>query len=175
MLRRALGDNDPIRQLEAIDFLLDARPDDAIPLLRRAGGGDIGVAARLALIAHGAEAPYFAVESLLSADREVRALACLAMGRWLAAEPEPPRRALRLVRDALLQSLLDPEEQVRLDAIRALGSVGRSEDASALAHLVQTDSGGWQSVVASASLLRLVGFQPASTPVERRDDEAEAP
>jgi len=155
ILRRALGDNDLVRPFEAIDFLMGADTDAARALLRRAGGGDVGVAAKLALIAHGEGEPYFAVESLLSADREVRALSCRALGGWLQSSDERPRRAERLAREALVQSLYDLEEQVRLEAIRALGTSGQPADASALAPLVVQDD-GWQSIVASASLLKLV-------------------
>lgn len=155
MLRRALSGNDPVRQLEAVDFLLESSSERANVLLRRASG-EVGLAASLALIAKGQDLPYLAIESLLSNDREIRALACLALGRWLEADLDAPRRAGRLAHEALLHSLLDPEEQVRLEAIRALGVHGRSADASALAPLARSDASGWQGVVASAALLSLV-------------------
>ena len=155
MLRRALGSSDPMRQLEAVDFLMASSSERASALLRRAGG-EVGLAASLALIAKGEELPYLAVESLLSNDRETRALACLALGRWLTADLDAPRRASRLAHEALLQSLLDPEEQVRLAAIRALAGYGRPADASALAPLVSDETSSWQRVVASAALLVLL-------------------
>jgi HEAT repeat protein len=139
-----------------VDFLLTSSSEQATVLLRRAGGGDVGVAAQLALIGRGEELPYFAVESLLSADREVRALACEVLGLWLEGADSPPRRAERLAHEALLKSLEDLEEQVRLEAIRALGRSGRAADASALAPLVMSEEPGWQGVVASAALLKLV-------------------
>lgn len=161
MLRRALGDSDPVRQLEAVDFLMASDSERATQLLRRAGGGDVGVAASLALVARGEELPYPAVEALLSADREVRALACVALGQWLGLGKDAPRRAERIAHEALVRSLQDPEEQVRLEAIRSLGAVGQPADATALAALVQAEGTDWQALVASAALLKLVGAPPA--------------
>lgn len=167
MLRRALHGEAVVHALEAVDFLLDAPTELAVPVLNRAGGGDVGVAARLARIAHGDEPPYFAVESLLSSDREVRALACLALGRWLLNADDPPRRAVRIAREGLLQGVLDLEEQVRLEALRALASAGTASDAELVAPLVMDSVSDWQTVVASATMLQLINPPAEPSPPQR--------
>jgi HEAT repeat protein len=138
--RRALSDDDIELQLEAIDFLLTLPPQAASDLLRRAGG-PVKMTAQLALIELGEGGPEDAVTSLLALDREVRAEATRAIGGWLSMHREDgPRRMVRFCQDALIEALQDPEDMVRLQALRALARVGRAEDAEVIAPLLQADA-----------------------------------
>lgn len=156
MLRRALTGSDAQRRLEAVDFLLGASPQAAGRLLRRTTGPDTRTAADLALVGHGLDDPFFAVESLVSEDREVRQQATRALGGWLqAAGDKAPRRQEKLVRAGLLQALQDTEVTVRVAALQALAVVGTPQDAEALAPLIASDS-PLERVEAAAALLRLL-------------------
>ncbi|MEL6346452.1 MAG: HEAT repeat domain-containing protein, partial [Myxococcota bacterium] len=85
----------------------------------------------------------------------VRSLATRALGGWLTVKgADAPRRMTRFARAGLSQALLDPEEIVRLEAARALGAVGRPDDARQLAPLLREDSEVLR-VEAAAALLRL--------------------
>ena len=139
-LRRALSAEDIELQLEAIDFLLTLPPEAAAGPLRRASGS-VKTVARLALIELGEDDLELAVQSLLALDREVRAQATRAIGGWLAQHQQAgSRRLSRLGQVALVEALQDPEDMVRLEALRALGQVGRTEDAEAIAPLIQDDA-----------------------------------
>lgn len=139
-LRRALSDENIELQLEAIDFLLTLPPESAAGPLRRAGGS-VKTVAQLALIELGEDDPELAIESLLALDREVRAQATRALGGWLSRhDRDGPRRMTRLGHVALVEALQDPEDMVRLEALRALELAGRTEDIDAIAPLIQDDA-----------------------------------
>lgn len=160
LLRRALSSEQGQRQMEAVDFLLELPEADAARLLRRANGADAKVAARLGLVYHGLEEPYFAVESLLAGDREVRALATRALGGWLETNGSSgSRKMIRFSRQGLAQALADPEEVVQIEAARALRAVGRPDDATAVAPLLEADSDQLR-IEAAAALLRLTADAP---------------
>jgi HEAT repeat protein len=157
--RRALSDEDIELQLEAIDLLLTQPPETGASLLRRAGG-PVKTTARLALIELGEGGPEPAIEALLALDREVRAEATRAIGGWLEHHGEDgPRRMVRLSQIALVEALQDPEDMVRLEALRALGSVGRAEDAGAIAPLLEADALLLRIEAAGA----LLALHPAAT------------
>lgn len=139
-LRRALSAEDIEQQLEAIDFLLTLPPELAVGPLRRAGSSVKDIA-RLALIELGEGDLEPAIQSLLALDREVRAQATRALGGWLVQHQQAgPRRMMRLGQVALIEALQDPEDMVRLEALKALGRAGRAEDGAAIAPLIEDDA-----------------------------------
>ncbi len=66
---------------------------------------------------------------------------------------------VRLSQIALVEALQDPEDMVRLEALRALGSVGRAEDAGAIAPLLEADALLLRIEAAGA----LLALHPAAT------------
>ena len=151
--KRALSDTNIEQQLEALDFLLTLPPALSVDLLRRAGGS-VKTSARLALVELGEEEPEQAVQSLLALDRETRAEATRAIGGWLGQQSGGARRMVRLCQDALVESLQDPEDMVRLEALRAIAVVGRHEDAGAIAPLLEADALQIR-IEAAAAMIRL--------------------
>ena len=47
---------------------------------------------------------------------------------------------MRLGQVALIEALQDPEDMVRLEALKALGRAGRAEDGAAIAPLIEDDA-----------------------------------
>lgn len=125
-LEQALRGDDAMAALEALDYLVGLEQDAATGLIKKArtGGSDLTQAyAEMALAARGeADADIF-LDTMLSPDPEVRALAVeLAVAASDAADA--PRKNARIAKKVLETTLGDETLEVRLAALKAASTMG---------------------------------------------------
>jgi len=140
-LRKALGDADEERRLEALDFLVGVDHPAALALLHKASASgpelvtwyaDLALAAR-----SGTDAELFE-KAYATDDREVRELAVRFAGR-AGATAGNGRRASKTIERVVLEGLADPDAAVRTEAAKAAGDLRLSASSGALSTLLGDD------------------------------------
>jgi HEAT repeat protein len=136
-LRKALGDADEERRLEAIDFLVELDHPAATALLHKAStsGPDLASSyAEVALAAReGTDADVFE-RAYASPDRELRALAVRFAAE--AATGGASRRQAKTAEKLVLQAFGDPDPGVRSAAARAAAALGLASATAPLTTLL---------------------------------------
>ena len=125
-IEQALNGDDPLVALEALDYLVDLDPEQAVPLIRKArsGGTDLArIYADLALAAAGEQPADVFLQASLSDDPEVRTLAATLSVR-AAIREGGDRKAHKIAKKVLETTLSDESTQVRLAALRGAARVG---------------------------------------------------
>jgi len=148
--------------MAALDHVVDSDSPAAEDLLKRAAAADGPVReyARVALAARtGDLGPAVAAAEDVD-DRDARVLAMDAAGLLIARQVEPGARVARRARALLVAGLQDPDDAVRLAAVRALARVGTVSEAAAIEPLLEAE-GSTLRVAAAAALLHLGGSRAA--------------
>lgn len=151
LLKDALGDEDLVRRLEAVDALAKVHTPQANTLLSRSGGPPaVKDYANLVLVERGEGDIQRAITSLSDADRELRTQAAWALGGFLAGEVSG--RPRRQAHTALLGALQDVEPVVVSQAVQSLGMAGDSSDSRAISPFLDAESSVLQVRTAHALL-----------------------
>ncbi|MFT5586368.1 MAG: HEAT repeat protein [Cognaticolwellia sp.] len=151
LIKDALGDDELVRRLEAVDALAKVHTPQANTLLNRSGGPPaVKDYANLVLVERGAGDIQRAIASLSDADRELRTQAAWAMGGFLAGQESG--RTRRQAHAALLGALQDLEPVVVSQAVSSLGQAGDRADLQAISPFLDAESETLQVRTAHALL-----------------------
>ena len=158
VLRTAITEGTVEEQMTALDQVVDSDAPAADDLLQRAAAADgpVRAYARLVLAARSGELGPAVAAAEDADDRDARALAMDAAGLLVARLDDPGARVARKARALLVVGLQDPDDAVRLAAVRSLSRVGTAAEAAALEPLLEAE-GATLRVAAAAALLQLGG------------------
>ena len=139
LLRDALVDGTPEEQMTVGDFLMHSDSPDALDLLKRASGGAEPARsyARMILGARSGDLGAAQSSAVDEADRDARVLAMTLTGELISRLDDPRSRVARKAHAILLAGLADPDDAVRLAAVRAVTRVRTPEAASSLESLLE--------------------------------------
>lgn len=152
-LRKALGDRDEERRLEALDYLVEIDHPAADTLLHKAsadGPAFVTWYADLALAARGSSDPAVFERAYGQQDRELRALAV----RFAGEVSPTARRAAKVASRVVIEALGDPDATVRVEACHAARALGLADARSPLEALL-TDEIEIVRIEASGTVLAL--------------------
>ena len=155
LLRDALVDGTLEEQMTVGDFLMHSDSPDALDLLKRASGGAEPARsyARMILGARSGDVGAAQSSAVDEADRDARVIAMMLTGELIARLDDPRSRVARKAHAILLAGLADPDDAVRLAAVRAVTRVGTPEAASSLESLLESE-GAVLRVAAAEALLQ---------------------